>query len=252
MLKMKSCFVEHLGKGNLSFGKIRRTCTVNTSFRFQDQVMPVKSTGKHLFRNPMLFGTKRGVNGNPPGSIQIFDEQETLPNLDINRIRQTISDIRQVIGYETYDVSLVLCEDEEMQELNKDTRGVDAPTDILSFPFQEEIIEPGILAEPSFDIPDYYNLGDMIIDIPYIIRRCKEDFAENSDTSDFNCDIVERGVSGAMSTVYDPEARIHMLLVHGMLHLVGYDHIEDDDYNLMVSQEELILEQIKQLQEKKN
>ena len=41
-----------------------------------------------------------------------------------------------------------------------------------------------------------------------------------------------------MSTVYDPEERIHMLLVHGMLHLVGYDHIEDNDYDLMWRKEE--------------
>lgn len=252
MIQMKSSFIENLGRSSRNFVQIRRSTTMNTSFCSQVQVMPVKSNGKHPFRNAMLFGTKRGVDGNPPGSIQIFDEQTTLPNLDINRITQTISDIRQIIGYETYDVSLVLCEDEEMQELNKDTRGVDAPTDILSFPFQDEIIEPGILADPSFDIPDYYNLGDMIIDIPYIIRRCQEDLADNSAESHSECDIVERGVSGAMSTVYDPEERIHMLLVHGMLHLVGYDHIEDDDYNLMVSQEELILEQVKQMQKEKN
>jgi hypothetical protein len=43
---------------------------------------------------------------------------------------------------------------------------------------------------------------------------------------------------GVMATVYDPEQRIHMLLVHGMLHLVGHDHEEDDEYELMVTEED--------------
>ena len=47
-----------------------------------------------------------------------------------------------------------------------------------------------------------------------------------------------------MATVYDPEQRIHMLLVHGMLHLVGHDHEEDDEYELMVQKEEEILMQL--------
>ena len=54
----------------------------------------------------------------------------------------------------------------------------------------------------------------------------------------------DRGVSAAMSTVFDPEQRLHMLLVHGMLHLVGYDHIEDDDYELMATREEEIMKEL--------
>ena len=48
-------------------------------------------------------------------------------------------------------------------------------------------------------------------------------------------------VLGAMANIYDAEKRIHLLLVHGMLHLVGYDHIEDDDYEVMVAKEEEVL-----------
>ena len=44
-----------------------------------------------------------------------------------------------------------------------------------------------------------------------------------------------------MADISDPEQRIRMLLVHGMLHLVGYDHIDDDDYEEMIAREEEIL-----------
>ena len=55
----------------------------------------------------------------------------------------------------------------------------------------------------------------------------------------------DRGVAPAMQYIYDPEIRIHMLVVHGMLHLVGYDHIEEDDYELMVVREDEVLAELK-------
>lgn len=129
-----------------------------------------------------------------------------------------------------------------MRETNWESRGIDAPTDILSFPFHFHE-KPGVLKEPEFDIPDYYTLGDMVVDVPYVIRRCQEDIEDAKDNSDFE-DEVERGVSGAMAFEPDPVKRIHMLLIHGMLHLVGYDHEEDDEYEEMVAREEELLQEL--------
>ena len=191
-----------------------------------------------------LFGTKAGVPGNPPGTISIYNEQTTLPDIDQEALKGTVHRISQLLGYETYDVTLLLVEDEEMRATNLESRGIDKPTDILSFPFHEHDT-PGVLKEPEFDIPDYYHLGDMVVDIPYVMRRCQEDQEEleNSSSSDDE-DEVERGVSGAMATVFDTEYRVHMLLVHGMLHLVGHDHEEDEEYELMVTREEEILKEL--------
>jgi rRNA maturation RNase YbeY len=172
--------------------------------------------------------------GNPPGEIYIEDNQSAL-KIDLDRLRTSVSRIRSAIGYPTYDISLLLVDDEEMQETNRETRAVNAPTDILSFPFHPASV-PGVLQEPNFDIPDYYNLGDLMIGPAYVMRRCEED-AEDQNPSDEE----ERGVSGAMARISDPEDRINMLLIHGMLHLVGYDHEEDDDYEVMVEAEEKLL-----------
>jgi probable rRNA maturation factor len=187
-----------------------------------------------------LFGSKQGVPGNPLGTIEIYNDQTSLTTIDEKKLRDTVQRISKIIGYETYDVTLLLVEDEEMQETNLESRGVNAPTDILSFPFHSHK-EAGLLEEPEFDIPDYYTLGDMVVDVPYVIRRCQEDAEETSDEGE---EEDERGVSGAMATVADPEKRIHMLLVHGMLHLVGYDHEEDDEYEEMVEKEEEILKEL--------
>jgi rRNA maturation RNase YbeY len=180
-----------------------------------------------------LFGSKRGVPGNPPGTVAIYNDQTSLPHLDEAALEQTVQRIAKLLGYETYDVTLLLVDDEEMKETNYESRGINAPTDILSFPFHAAQ-KPGLLEEPEFDIPDYYTLGDMMVCVPYVIRRCQEDaeyYHENDDSSlGSDSEEEDRGVSGAMAHVKDPEQRIRMLLVHGMLHLVGYDHEEDDEF----------------------
>ena len=192
-----------------------------------------------------LLGTKAGIPGNPPGEIIIESVQDVLPKIDIERLRSTVYQIRDLMGYPTYDVTLYLVEDQLMQETNRDTRGMDQPTDILSFQFHRHT-KAGVLQDPEFDIPDFYTLGEMLIDVPYVMRRCQEDqdWTNNNSadsTEDEYDDEEDRGVSGAMATIYDPEERINMLLVHGMLHLVGHDHEEDDEFELMVSKEEEIL-----------
>lgn len=251
--------------------RLTQTCTsvIYSSFRKTKldhaQSFLFQSSRHRKFLKSRMFGSKRGVEGNPPGKIEIYNEQSTLPDLDLLTLERTISSIREIIGYPTYDVSLILNEDEDMREINLETRGIDRPTDILSFQFQDKVHKPGDLAEPDFDIPEYYNLGDMIIDVPYVLRRIEEDRRYNGESkshdSKFDDDEEEdgddvdddgddyddyvgdddRGVSGAMSNVYDPQERIQLLLVHGMLHLIGYDHIEDEDYELMVTREEEVI-----------
>lgn len=257
--------------------------------------------------NVRLFGSKRippPTNDNndhlpptptpspTPGEIYIYNEQTTLPQISIPQLKRTITILREILTYPTYDITVILTDDEEMRQTNLETRGVDSPTDILSFPFHEVAMvdttdeegdgeeygdedgvarerltpTPGVLEEPDFDMEDYYTLGDMMIDVPYVIRRCEEDrtYYESSTASTTgNVDnkneeegnsmdggngagedddgLGDRGVSWVMAKIYDPEERIRLLLIHGMLHLVGYDHIEDDEYELMVTREEEVV-----------
>lgn len=187
---------------------------------------------------PSAFARKSVARfSSKPAEIEFSNEQQSLPNIDEEKLKETVGRIRTILGYDHYAVTLALIDDEEMKEINLETRDVDAPTDILSFQFHEAV-KPGLLEKPEFDIPDYYTLGDMLIDIPYVMRRVEEDTEWEYEEDD------DRGVSAAMVNVLDTEQRLHMLLVHGMLHLVGYDHIEDDDYELMVTREDEILKEL--------
>ena len=258
------------------------------------------SSGKQRQRN-IIHSTTRLFGSNPdspyatPGHILLSDDRDDTSTIPINlsALERTIKTTREIIGYPTYDVTLSLVDEEYMKEINQATRGIDATTDVLSFCFQEHFDEPGKLGKVQFDIGDYYNLGDMLIDVEYVRKKCeadkklheeekrgpiygdgndggmiegevlseqleseqtqqKEDEDGDSD-GEYEYEYIEvevdewddRGVAPAMQYIYNPEVRIHMLIVHGMLHLVGYDHIEDDDYELMVEREDEVLAELR-------
>jgi rRNA maturation RNase YbeY len=243
--------------------------------RRNNSLLLLRRVARQTTFSPRRFLAGSSSSSSSSGTIDIYNEQDSLPTINEQELKDTVSKIRSILGYDTHSIQLILCDHETMRERNLATRGIDSPTDILSFPFLDAI-QPGVLHKPQFDnIPDYYNLGDCIIDVPYVMERCQDDQeyyeGSTSDKSDNGSDINtnhidddedddnesdsddvyddERGVSGAMANVYDPEKRIHMLLVHGMLHLVGYDHIDDDDYELMVAREEEILKELKMMEE---
>ncbi len=117
-------------------------------------------------------------------------------------------------GSEEAEVSLTLVDDARIHELNRDYRGVDRPTDVLSFALQEESSD-----EP--DIMDYEDhlLGDIIIS-------------------------VERARAQAIDYGHSFERELVYLAVHGTLHLLGYDHMEEADKEEMRRQEEAVMSQI--------
>lgn len=108
------------------------------------------------------------------------------------------------------EVSLVLVDDDYIHELNREYRGKDRPTDVLSFALNEGD-EPDII-----DGPEETLLGDIIISIETAKRQAEE----------FN---------------HGLERELAFLTVHGMLHLLGYDHEEEEDRRNMRQQEEYIL-----------
>ncbi len=99
---------------------------------------------------------------------------------------------------ENTEVSISFVDDEEMAELNEEYRAKTGPTDVLSF--ECDNLEDGFPGAPE----GLYSLGDIVV-APDVAERQARDYA---------------------STLAD---EIDLLLVHGILHLNGYDHIEDDE-----------------------
>ena len=98
--------------------------------------------------------------------------------------------ILDALGYKDFELSIVITDDEDIKNLNKEFRQLDKATNVLSFPVNDE--------ESSF-MPFVSVLGDIVI---------SEDTAQK--------EALEAGIT--------LDQRISQLLVHGILHLIGYDH----------------------------
>ncbi len=119
---------------------------------------------------------------------------------------------QQVLAHQSLDgveLSVVLCDDSFIHPLNRDWRGKDKPTDVLSFSQRE-----GGTVQEATPL-----LGDVIISVETAARQG----AERS---------------------HDLGFEMTVLLVHGILHLLGYDHIEDEEALKMASLEREILASI--------
>ncbi len=109
-----------------------------------------------------------------------------------------------------YEISVTFVDDTEIQVLNKEYRGIDKSTDVLSFPMGED---------ESFDTPFTPLLGDIVISAETAQRQS-----------------VEFGHS------FDRE--IAYLTAHSMLHLIGYDHIDEEDKKTMREKEKLVMKNL--------
>ena len=104
--------------------------------------------------------------------------------------------------YKDSEVSITLVDDKKIHELNKQYRGMDKPTNVLSFELGDDVL-----------------LGDIFISLDTVKREAKD-----------------AGISVAEHTAH--------MIVHGMLHLQGYDHIKDDEARVMEGKEIKILEKL--------
>lgn len=113
-----------------------------------------------------------------------------------------------------FNVAVLLTNDASVQRLNKEYRGKDKPTNVLSFPQQEDLNE--ILAANDNDL----ELGDIVLAHQTIKAEAKEQ----------------------KKTMKDHTTH---LLVHGLLHLCGFDHVTDEDAKEMEKAEIAILAKLK-------
>ena len=112
---------------------------------------------------------------------------------------------------EAYEVSALLTDDTDIRQLNRDYRGIDAPTDVLAFAMHE--------GEDS-DINPIL-LGDLVISL--------ETAARQATTKD--------GLSGICGSL---ETEVALLAVHGVLHLLGYDHQTHEEATTMFEKQKAI------------
>jgi len=156
----------------------------------------------------------------------LIDNRQELIEVDEKLEVFVQKTVNAVLAYEeneeNYEVSISFVNDEEIQDLNKEYRGIDNATDVLSFPMMEfEDEDENIETGEAFEyIEEELPLGDIVIS-------------------------MDRAKAQAEEYGHSFERELAFLLVHGMLHLLGYDHDEEKDEKVMLKAQEEILEILK-------
>ncbi len=114
-------------------------------------------------------------------------------------------------------VSITLTNPENIRKLNKEYRNIDKETDVLSFPMFEKEELDEMIKESKWEYNDI--LGDMVISIEQVKKQA-----------------VEYGHSF--------ERELSYMVVHSFYHLMGYDHIKEEDKVIMRPKEEYVLEKL--------
>ena len=158
-------------------------------------------------------------------SVQVFDEFEDVVCASwLDRVCRAVLK-QEGVGEK---VSLVVADDETVCELNAEYRGLDKTTDVLSFAFDNEGEFYGEgnapsewLAGEDFVLPpgESAGLGEVIVSYPQAVRQAQD--AGHSIRHELAC-----------------------LIAHGILHLMGHDHMDDDDEREMKARERGVMERL--------
>ena len=160
--------------------------------------------------------------------MNLVIEKETDINFDFDYEEAAKSIIDQSLKYLKcpYEVqlNLTLTDNDGIHAINKEYRQIDRPTDVLSFPLVD-YPAPNVFPESLEDeAEDYFDLdtGELMLgDIIISVEKCKEQAKEygHSELREYS-----------------------FLIVHSMLHLFGYDHMEDDERAVMEEKQREILD----------
>lgn len=124
------------------------------------------------------------------------------------------------------EVNVLFTDNASIREINRENREIDAPTDVLSFPVGEYTV-PGDFDDLEEEQPEVFHpdtgelmLGDIVIS-------------------------VERVVSQAEEFGHSEERELGFLLAHSVLHLCGFDHMEEEERIIMEEKQRLIMDMLK-------
>lgn len=148
--------------------------------------------------------------------ITVRNRQRKIP-VNTKKLSSDAHKALELLRYEHFDLGILITTNATIQRYNAAYRNKDAPTDILSFPFYPELKPGKRIIAPS---DDEKNLGDLIISAEYVAKQ----------------------IEGTGVTF---DERMRVLLVHGLFHLLGYDHMTDAQYAQMHRKELWLLRKLR-------
>ena len=148
-------------------------------------------------------------------NVFFADEQdEPLPADDLRRMAEVVMEEEGLPA--SSEVTILAVADDQMADYNERFMSRPGPTDVLAFPLEQ--LEPGRVPRPPVNGPPL-NLGDVIIAPAYIQKQASD-----------------------REVTFDDE--LALMVTHGILHLLGYDHIEEVEARAMEHREAQILRRV--------
>jgi len=155
-----------------------------------------------------------------------YETEQSLPVDYQNLIPKVIeaSLEQEACPYEV-QVTVILTDNETIRHINLEQRKINSPTDVLSFPMQE-YPAPADFSKLEEHVEDSFHpetgellLGDIVISVEKVLEQ-------------------------AQNYGHSPERELGFLVAHSMLHLFGYDHMEENEAKIMEKKQEEILQKI--------
>jgi probable rRNA maturation factor len=151
----------------------------------------------------------------PRYGINVLVKKEFEPLIDVDWLSDLSEKALESEGVERpAELELVITDDHEIHNLNRKFAGEDQPTDVLSFPMVHltELEQAGFVAPPD----KVRHLGEVVISFETAQRQASEHARQIDD-------------------------ELAHLLFHGILHVLGYDHVDEDEERVMKGKEEALL-----------
>lgn len=147
--------------------------------------------------------------------ITIHNKQRRI-SFDKQRMHGIVEKILELLNYEDFDIGVLITNNKNIREYNRTYRNKDKATDILSFSYHPEL-QPGKRIKVKTE--EDKNLGDLVLSLEYIQKSAQELDVPFND-------------------------RLTTLLIHGILHLLGYDHETDAQWRSMRAKEAFIAKKL--------
>lgn len=140
-------------------------------------------------------------------NIEVFNEINEDLSKELDELKELLKNVCKDEKLSNGEFNVIIVNEEKIHDLNREYRGIDRVTDVISFALEDD---------KSFNIEDYRMLGDIYI----CLNKVKEQANEYGHSF---------------------KRELSFLAIHGLLHLLGYDHMNEEDEKVMFDKQEEVL-----------
>ncbi len=140
-------------------------------------------------------------------NIEVFNETSSNLDKELNELKALLQNVCQDEKLDSGEFNVIIVDSNKIRELNKEYRNIDRVTDVISFALEDD---------DTFNLEDYRVLGDIYICLEQALKQA-EDYGHSF------------------------KRELSFLAIHGLLHLLGYDHMSEEEEKIMFKKQEEVL-----------